>query len=156
MTRSIAKLSVALFLFAAVVAVGAVRADEGKEGKCTLNAKPDSPTGRACAKGGRAEAKKVMDVARNAAAEAPKEVPAVLKDDKADPYLKANLAVGFARGLTAGRVYEESLAAISGIKPEQTVDPAAYFFYRAVAEHALMKKDDAMRTIVRLLDERKR
>jgi hypothetical protein len=60
MTRSIAKLSVALFLFAAVVAVGAVRADEGKEGKCTLNAKPDSPTGRACAKGGRAEAKKVM------------------------------------------------------------------------------------------------
>jgi hypothetical protein len=60
MNRSIAKLSVALFLVAAVVAVGAVRADEGKEGKCTLNAKPDSPTGRACAKGGRAEAKKVM------------------------------------------------------------------------------------------------
>ena len=60
MTRSISKLSVALFLFAAVVAVGAVRADEGKEGKCTLNAKPDSATGRACAKGGRAEAKKVM------------------------------------------------------------------------------------------------
>ena len=59
MIRSIAKLSTALFLFAAsaVVAVGSVRADEGK---CTLNAKPDSPTGRACAKGGRAEAKKVM------------------------------------------------------------------------------------------------
>ena len=57
MTRSIAKLCVALFLFVAVVAVGAVRADEGK---CTLNTKPDSPTGKACAKGGRAEAKKVM------------------------------------------------------------------------------------------------
>jgi hypothetical protein len=57
MTRTIAKLSVALFLFAAVVAVGVARADEGK---CTLNTKPDSPTGKACAKGGRAEAKKVM------------------------------------------------------------------------------------------------
>jgi len=57
MTRSIAKLSVAVFLFAAVVAVGAVRADEGK---CTIATKPDSPTGKACAKGGRAEAKKVM------------------------------------------------------------------------------------------------
>ena len=102
---------------------------------------------------GSPEARKAMDAARNAAAEAPKEVPAVLKDDKADPYLKANLAVGFARGLTAGRVYEESLAALATAKPEATVDPAAYFFYRAVAEHALMKKDDAMRTIVRLLDD---
>ena len=65
MTRSTAKLSVALFLFAAsaIVAVSAVRADEGqtgKDGKCTLNTKPDSPTGKACAKGGRAEAKKMM------------------------------------------------------------------------------------------------
>jgi len=98
-------------------------------------------------------AKKVMDAARNAAVEAPKEVPAVLKDDKADPYVRANLAVGFARGLTNGRVYEESLAALAGVKPEQTVDPAAYYFHRAVAEHALMKRDDAMRSIVRLLDD---
>jgi len=99
------------------------------------------------------DAKKVMAAARNSAAEAPKEVPAVLKDEKADPYLRANLAVGFARGLTNGRVYEESLVALAGVKAEQTVDPAAYYFYRAVAEHALMKKDDAMRSIVRLLDD---
>jgi hypothetical protein len=98
-------------------------------------------------------AQKVMTAARNSAVEAPKEVPALLKDEKADPYLRANLAVGFARGLTNGRVYEESLGALVDIKPEQTVDPAAYFFYRAVAEHALMKKDDAMRSIVRLLDD---
>ena len=67
--------------------------------------------------------------------------------------MRANLALGFARGLTNGRVYEESLAALAAVQPEQTVDPAAYFFHRAVAEHALMKKDDAMRTIVRLLDD---
>jgi hypothetical protein len=62
MTRSVAKLSAALFLFAAsaVVAAGTVRADEGKDAKCTIATKPDSPTGKACAKGGRAEAKKVM------------------------------------------------------------------------------------------------
>ncbi len=59
MTRSIAKLSVAVLLFAAsaVGAVGAVRAEEGK---CTIATKPDTETGKACAKGGRAEAKKVM------------------------------------------------------------------------------------------------
>jgi hypothetical protein len=102
---------------------------------------------------GSPEAKAAMDVARNAATEAPKEVPAILLNEKADPYVRANLAVGFARGLTNGRVYEESLAALAAVQPEQTVDPAAYFFHRAVAEHALMKRDDAMRTIVRLLDD---
>jgi hypothetical protein len=99
------------------------------------------------------EAKKVLTAARNAATEAPKEVPAVLLDEKQDSYLRANLALGFARGLTNGRVYEESLTALAANKPESTVDPAAYFFHRAVAEHALMKKDDAMRSIVRLLDD---
>lgn len=59
MTRSIAKLSVAVLLFAAsaIGAAGAVRADEGK---CTIATKPETETGKACAKGGRAEAKKVM------------------------------------------------------------------------------------------------
>ena len=50
----------------------------------------------------------------NAAIEAPKVVPPVLKDDKQDTYLRANLAVGFARALTNGRVYEESLDAALG------------------------------------------
>jgi hypothetical protein len=102
---------------------------------------------------GSEDAKKVMAEARNAANEAPKGVPAVLADEKADPYVRANLAVGFARGLTNGRVYEESLAALSTVTAEQTVDPAAYLFHRAVAEHALIKKDDAVRSIVRLVDD---
>ena len=102
---------------------------------------------------GSPEAKKVMDAARNATVEAPKAVPAVLKDEKQDSYFRSNLALGFARALTNGRVYEESLDALKDVKAEQTVDPAVYFFHRAVAEHALMKKDDAMRSIVRLLDD---
>ncbi|HKA07775.1 MAG TPA: hypothetical protein VKD71_11000 [Gemmataceae bacterium] len=102
---------------------------------------------------GSPDARKVMDAARNAAIEAPKVVPPVLKDDKQDTYFRANLAVGFARALTNGRVYEESLEALKDVKAEQTVDPAVYYFHRAVAEHALMKKDDAMRSIVRLLDD---
>ena len=56
------------FTFAAVVAVfavvgltaGGVRADEGKDGKCTIAIKGDSPTAKACTKGGRSEAKKMM------------------------------------------------------------------------------------------------
>jgi len=36
------------------------RAVAGDEGKCTIAVKGDSPTAKACAKGGRAEAKKMM------------------------------------------------------------------------------------------------
>jgi hypothetical protein len=57
MIRFAAKLSAATLL-AATLAVGAARA--GDEGKCTIATKPDTETGKACAKGGRAEAKKVM------------------------------------------------------------------------------------------------
>ena len=42
------------------IAVGGARGDEGKDGKCTIAVKGDSPTAKACAKGGRGEAKKVM------------------------------------------------------------------------------------------------
>lgn len=57
MTRFIAKLS-AVALLAVTLLTGAARA--GDEGKCTIATKPDTETGKACAKGGRAEAKKEM------------------------------------------------------------------------------------------------
>ncbi|HEY4186754.1 MAG TPA: hypothetical protein VGP07_16875 [Polyangia bacterium] len=59
MIRPIAKLTASLVLFTAI-SVGAAGTVRGDEGKCTIATKPDTETGRACAKGGRAEAKKVM------------------------------------------------------------------------------------------------
>jgi hypothetical protein len=59
MTRYTAKHTAALFFFT-VIAIGAAGAVRGDEGKCTIATKPDTETGKACAKGGRAEAKKVM------------------------------------------------------------------------------------------------
>jgi hypothetical protein len=102
---------------------------------------------------GSEQARSVMEAARNAADAAPKQVPGVLLDDRQDPFFRANLAVGFARGLTAGRVYEESLAALAFARPEDVVDPASYFFYRAVAEHALMKKDETLKSLNGLLED---
>ena len=102
---------------------------------------------------GSPEAKKVLADARNADRDAPKAVPAILKDDKQDKFLRANLALGFSRNLTNARVYEESLEALTQVKPEDTVEPGTHLFHKAVAEHALIKNDDAMRSIVRLLDD---
>src|SRR5690242_14848360 len=57
MIRFAAKLSLAAFLFSALATGVAVAGDEGK---CTIAVKGDSPTAKACTKGGRAEAKKMM------------------------------------------------------------------------------------------------
>jgi hypothetical protein len=60
MSRFVVPSAFAAFLFVST-AIGAARAgDEGKDGKCTIAVKGDSPTAKACAKGGRAEAKKMM------------------------------------------------------------------------------------------------
>ena len=37
--------------------------------------------------------------------------------------------------------------------PEQVVDPAGYYFHKAVAEHALVMKREASTSIARLLDD---
>jgi hypothetical protein len=52
----------ALFFTATLLTIStfAGRAARGDDGKCTIATKGDSPTAKACAKGGRAEAKKVM------------------------------------------------------------------------------------------------
>jgi hypothetical protein len=59
MSRIGAASVIAAFLFVST-AIGLAQADEGKDGKCTIAVKGDSPTAKACAKGGRGEAKKMM------------------------------------------------------------------------------------------------
>jgi len=83
----------------------------------------------------------------------PSEVPGILKDDKQDNFFRTNVALAFARAAANKKVYEEALEALKGVNPEFAVDPASYFFFKAVAEHATMKKDAATGSIVRLLDD---
>jgi hypothetical protein len=102
---------------------------------------------------GSADAKALLDEARDPKAAAPTEVPAIVKDKKLPPFFRANLAVGYAKALSNRRVYEETLEVLDGVKPEQVVDPATMLFHKAVAEHALMKAREANNTIVKLLDD---
>lgn len=86
---------------------------------------------------------------------APPEVPAILKDEQQDSFFRTNVALAFAKAAANKKVYEEALEALSvkGINPEAAVDPAAYYFTKAVAAHATMKKDTAVSSIVKLLDD---
>jgi len=92
-------------------------------------------------------------IADSRRAEAASTVPALLKDAKLDPFARANLALVFARANANKRAYEEALEALAGATPEQVVDPAGYYFFKAVAEHATMKRDAALASIVRLRDD---
>src|SRR5262249_26127077 len=59
----------------------------------------------------------------------------------------------YAKALVSRKVYEEAHDALKGVRPEQVVDPAAYFFNKAVAEHGMLLKADATRSVARLLDD---
>ena len=100
-----------------------------------------------------ADAAKLLKSVNDITLSVPKEVPAAIKDKSKPAFFRANLALVFAKAISSRRVYEEALEALKAVKPEDVVDPSAYFFHKAVAEHALMKRDEANQSIVRLLDD---
>jgi hypothetical protein len=102
---------------------------------------------------GDANAAKLLADAHNPATPAPTQVPALLKDTKKPVFFRANLALAYGKALVNRRVYEEGLESLKVARAEQVVDPASYLFDRAVAEHALLLKEEANRSILRLLDD---
>jgi hypothetical protein len=98
-------------------------------------------------------AAKLLASARDTESPAPTKVPALIKDKKRPMFYRANLAVAYAKALSTRRIYEEALSTLKAVKPEQVADPATYLFHRAVAEHALLQKDNASKSLGRLLDE---
>jgi hypothetical protein len=100
---------------------------------------------------GSSAAKDILADARDSSKPAPTAVPDLLKDEKTEVFFRANLGLAVARILSIRRAHEEALEILAGIEPSQTVDPATYLFHRAVSEHALLKRDNATETIVRLI-----
>ena len=102
---------------------------------------------------GSADAAKLMDEAKNPISPAPQAVPSLFKNDKLPMFFRANFALAYARALNNRRVHDEALEVLKQFNPEQVADPAAYLFNRAVAEFSTLQKDEANRSIRRLLDE---
>jgi hypothetical protein len=102
---------------------------------------------------GDAQAAKLLAQGRDPTAAAPTAVPAVLKDAKQPAFYRANLGLAYAKALSNKRVYEEALDVLRLVKADQVVDPAGYFFHKAVAEHALLLRDQASRSIIGVLED---
>lgn len=75
----------------------------------------------------------------------------LLKDAKYPAYVKNNLKLFLARALTNKRLHEDALAVLRSLTPETLVDPASYYFYRAVCENKLRLKEDGLVSTNRLL-----
>jgi hypothetical protein len=83
------------------------------------------------------------------------EAPAVfgwLLDESEPDFVRANMRLFYGRWLTQLAHYDESLEQLTGLTPVQVVDPAGLLFYRAVAQHRLLKKDDCLRSLGQLLE----
>lgn len=102
---------------------------------------------------GSPEAKAILENVRKIDAPAPVATPTLLTDAKSDAFFRTNLALAFAKAAASKKVYEEALEALNAATPEVAVDPSALYFFKAVAEHATMRKDAATSSIVKLLDD---
>ena len=96
-------------------------------------------------------AAKLLQEARDPDSAAPTSVPNLVKDQKLPVFFRANLGLAYAKALANRKVFDEALEAFKSIRGEDVVDPASYFFHRAVTEHALMMHNEADDSIDRLL-----
>jgi hypothetical protein len=101
---------------------------------------------------GNPDAAQVLAEARNPNSRAPLDLPALVRDKQQPAFFRANLTLAYAKALSGRRVFECSLAALHTVKASEVIDPAAYYFHRAVAEYALRLRDEARRSIAGLGD----
>jgi len=102
---------------------------------------------------GNAKAAELLTEARDLDAAAPVDTPEIIKDKSQSEFFRANLTLAYAKALSNRKVYEECLETLRMVKAEQVVDPASYFFHKAVAAHSLMLQPEASDAIARLLDD---
>lgn len=102
---------------------------------------------------GNPAAARLLSDARNPAVPAPMALPTLLTDARQPAFFRANLGLAYARTLSNRRVHEEALATLKLFDADQVVDPAGYLFHRAICEHSLLSKQDAVQSVNRLLHE---
>ncbi len=70
-----------------------------------------------------------------------------------DPWMETNLKLWIGLELARRQLYEEALQEFQQVEQQHLVDPATYFFYRAVCEHHLLKKKEGLASLNILLNQ---
>ncbi len=82
------------------------------------------------------------------------EFPALI-DEKTPAFVRNNLRLRLGQWLAQERLYDEAQAQLKDLQPTDVVDPAALLFYQSVCHHWMLHKDDGLKTIAKLLEQRK-
>ena len=75
-----------------------------------------------------------------------------LSDEKTPPLLRHNLALYYGRWLAQQNLYDESLARLAGLAPEQVVDPASLLFFQSIGHHRLVNTKQSRAAAQKLLE----
>jgi hypothetical protein len=76
----------------------------------------------------------------------------LLDDAEASPYFSNNLLAYVGTFLAQAEFFDEALALFEKVRPQELVDPASYFFHKAVCEHRLLKGKEGLETLKQLLE----
>lgn len=68
-----------------------------------------------------------------------------------NPFFRANVGLFLGRSFVERRMFDEADEALKSVDVKETVDPASFFFYRAVASQALLDIKPALESIDKLL-----
>lgn len=98
-----------------------------------------------------ADARKVVEACRDVSPIAAWPNDVIRLTDSMSEFARQHLRLFVGRFLTQRQLYEEGLEVLVAVDPKKVVDPAGYFFQRAICEHQLLKKSDALKTLGHLL-----
>jgi hypothetical protein len=75
-----------------------------------------------------------------------------LTDASLPPLVRDNLRLLVGRWLAQHHLVDESLEVLKDLGPEHVADPATLLFYQAVGHHRLLKKDECLAAVTKLLE----
>jgi len=75
-----------------------------------------------------------------------------LHDPALPPLVRDNLRLLVGRWLAQHDLVDESLEVLKDVGPQHVADPATLLFYQAVGQHRLLKKDECLATVSKLLE----
>ena len=68
------------------------------------------------------------------------------------PLVRDNLRLFVGRWLAQHDLVDESLEVLKDVAPDHVADPATLLFYQAVGQHRLLKKDECLAAVMKLLE----
>jgi len=76
----------------------------------------------------------------------------LLESDANGDFFTSNLQAYVGTFFTQAEFFDEALVLFEKTKPQQLIDPASYFFHKAVCEHRLLKAKEGLATLKQLLE----